>query len=85
MNFWRLPRSATSSNSAGNPHPRQHARQDTALDTRNVAAIVPGSDPKLKDEVVVFSAHWDHLESARPSTAMPSTTAPSTTPPAAPY
>jgi Zn-dependent M28 family amino/carboxypeptidase len=31
------------------------------LDTRNVAAIVPGSDPKLKDEVVIFSAHWDHL------------------------
>jgi Zn-dependent M28 family amino/carboxypeptidase len=31
------------------------------LDTRNVAAIVPGSDPKLKDEVVVFTAHWDHL------------------------
>jgi len=31
------------------------------LDTRNVAAIVPGSDPKLKDEVVVFSAHWDHF------------------------
>ena len=31
------------------------------LDTRNVAAIVPGSDPKLKEEVVVFSAHWDHL------------------------
>jgi hypothetical protein len=31
------------------------------LDTRNVAAMVPGSDPKLKDEVVVFSAHWDHL------------------------
>ena len=32
-----------------------------ALDTRNVAAVVPGSDPKLKDEYVVFSAHWDHL------------------------
>jgi Zn-dependent M28 family amino/carboxypeptidase len=31
------------------------------LDTRNVAAIAPGSDPKLKDEVVIFSAHWDHL------------------------
>jgi Zn-dependent M28 family amino/carboxypeptidase len=29
--------------------------------TRNVAAVVPGSDPKLKDEVVIFSAHWDHL------------------------
>ena len=31
------------------------------LDTRNVAAIVPGSDPKLKEEAVIFSAHWDHL------------------------
>ncbi len=31
------------------------------LDTRNVVGIVPGSDPKLKDEVVIFSAHWDHL------------------------
>ena len=31
------------------------------LNSRNVAAVVPGSDPKLKDEVVIFSAHWDHL------------------------
>jgi Zn-dependent M28 family amino/carboxypeptidase len=31
------------------------------LETRNVAALVQGSDPKLKDEVVIFSAHWDHL------------------------
>jgi len=31
------------------------------LDTRNVAAIVPGSDPKFKDEVVIYSAHWDHF------------------------
>jgi len=72
--------------SAGNPHPRQHARRIRDLDTRNVAAMVPGSDPKLKDEVVGLQrgigTTW---ESARPSTAMPSTTAPSTTPPAAPY
>jgi Zn-dependent M28 family amino/carboxypeptidase len=27
----------------------------------NVAAVVPGADPKLKDEVVIYSAHWDHL------------------------
>lgn len=27
----------------------------------NVAAIVPGSDPVLSKEAVVFSAHWDHL------------------------
>jgi Zn-dependent M28 family amino/carboxypeptidase len=26
-----------------------------------VAAVVPGSDPKLKDEVVIYTAHWDHL------------------------
>jgi peptidase M28-like protein len=27
----------------------------------NVAAILPGSDPKLRDEYVVFTAHTDHL------------------------
>ncbi|MGV7208852.1 M28 family peptidase [Oxalobacteraceae bacterium A2-2] len=27
----------------------------------NVAGVVPGTDPKLKDEVVIYSAHWDHL------------------------
>jgi Zn-dependent M28 family amino/carboxypeptidase len=36
------------------------------LDTRNVAAVVPGSDPKLKDEVVVYTAHWDHLGLGEP-------------------
>jgi Zn-dependent M28 family amino/carboxypeptidase len=36
------------------------------LDTRNVAAVVPGSDPKLKDEAVIFSAHWDHLGVGEP-------------------
>ena len=36
------------------------------LNTRNVAAIVPGSDPVLKKEVVIFSAHWDHLGIATP-------------------
>ena len=28
---------------------------------RNVAAVLPGSDPKLKDEWIVLSAHFDHL------------------------
>src|SRR5437879_1944107 len=27
----------------------------------NVVAILPGSDPSLRNEYVVFSAHWDHL------------------------
>jgi Zn-dependent M28 family amino/carboxypeptidase len=31
------------------------------IETRNVVARVAGSDPKLKDEAVMFSAHWDHL------------------------
>jgi hypothetical protein len=31
------------------------------LTTRNVIGILPGSDPKLKDEVVLLSAHLDHL------------------------
>ena len=29
--------------------------------TRNVIGRIEGSDPRLKDEAVIFSAHWDHL------------------------
>jgi Zn-dependent M28 family amino/carboxypeptidase len=36
------------------------------IDTKNVAAIVPGSDPKLSGEAVIFSAHWDHLGIGEP-------------------
>ena len=28
---------------------------------RNVGAVLPGSDPKLKDEWVIIAAHFDHL------------------------
>jgi Zn-dependent M28 family amino/carboxypeptidase len=31
------------------------------VEAPNVVALLPGSDPKLRDEYVVFSAHWDHL------------------------
>jgi len=31
------------------------------IDSRNVVAKLEGSDPVLKDEYVVYSAHWDHL------------------------
>jgi Zn-dependent M28 family amino/carboxypeptidase len=27
----------------------------------NVAGVVPGTDPKLRDQAVIYSAHWDHL------------------------
>jgi len=32
-----------------------------AVESQNIAAIWPGSDPKLKDEYVAMSAHIDHL------------------------
>ena len=31
------------------------------VDSQNVLAKLEGSDPALKDEYVVYSAHWDHL------------------------
>lgn len=32
-----------------------------ALQSENVVAVLPGSDPKLKDEYIVLSAHLDHV------------------------
>ena len=34
----------------------------TRATTQNVAGILEGSDPRLKNEYVVFSAHYDHLK-----------------------
>jgi Zn-dependent M28 family amino/carboxypeptidase len=31
------------------------------VDSRNVIAKLEGSDPQLKDEYVIYTAHWDHL------------------------
>jgi Zn-dependent M28 family amino/carboxypeptidase len=31
------------------------------LDQYNVAGVVPGTDPVLKAEAVLYSAHWDHF------------------------
>jgi len=36
-------------------------RLSTAVDAKNVVALLPGSDPDLQDEYVVFMAHYDHL------------------------
>lgn len=35
----------------------------------NVAGILTGSDPNLRDEFVVYSAHWDHLGIGAPNKA----------------
>lgn len=47
--------------------PRTSARiavfvEQTRSTTQNVAGILEGSDPQLKNEYVVFSAHYDHLQ-----------------------
>jgi Zn-dependent M28 family amino/carboxypeptidase len=31
------------------------------VDSRNVIARLDGSDPELRDEYVIYTAHWDHL------------------------
>jgi hypothetical protein len=31
------------------------------MTTQNVCALLEGSDPQLKDEIVLFSAHYDHI------------------------
>ena len=36
------------------------------LPARNVAALLPGTDPLLADEVVVYTAHYDHLGLSTP-------------------
>src|SRR6185369_16031997 len=33
----------------------------------NVVAMLPGSDPALKDTYVIFSAHMDHVGVGRPN------------------
>jgi hypothetical protein len=38
----------------------------TPAESPNIAAILPGSDPALKNEYVVFSAHLDHLGIGEP-------------------
>ena len=36
------------------------------LESQNVLAVLPGNDPRLKEQFVVFSAHLDHLGIGKP-------------------
>jgi len=36
------------------------------IDSRNVVAKLEGSDPALKDEYIVYTAHWDHFGVSTP-------------------
>jgi len=45
-------------------HIHVHVNIQTSFKTRttqNVVALLPGSDPRLRDEVVIIGAHYDHL------------------------
>lgn len=37
------------------------------VQTANVLGLIPGSDPELKDEVVIYTAHHDHLGIGTPN------------------
>jgi hypothetical protein len=43
------------------PSPLSEDASKTAILGRNVGAVLPGCDPKLKDEWIIVSAHYDHL------------------------
>lgn len=37
------------------------------VESMNVAGILPGRDARLRDEYVIYSAHWDHLGIGEPN------------------
>jgi len=37
-----------------------------AFETPNVVGVIEGTDPKLKDEYIIYSAHYDHVGIGRP-------------------
>ena len=41
-------------------------QKSRTLDSQNVMAKLPGSDPVLKDEYIVYTAHWDHFGVGEP-------------------
>ena len=40
--------------------------RNRTIDERNVAAVIPGTDPALKDEYIILTAHFDHVGIGRP-------------------
>jgi Peptidase family M28 len=50
---------------AGTLHAKLAIQRDT-IEAPNVAGILPGTDPTLKNEYVIMSAHLDHIGVGRP-------------------
>lgn len=69
--------SAAAVRAGGTPSPLAGVRAEMAAPIRvveehlvpNVVAVLPGSDPELRDTYVVFSAHFDHVGVGRPNEA----------------
>ena len=43
------------------PLPGSHLDNESVSIGQNVGGWIPGSDPELKDEIIIVSAHYDHL------------------------
>ena len=43
-----------------------------AVSSRNVIGYLEGTDPKLKEEIVIYSAHYDHVGIGKPNAEMDS-------------
>ena len=41
--------------------PYSFSRRDISVNEHNVLGYIPGTDPKLKDEYIIISAHFDHI------------------------
>jgi Zn-dependent M28 family amino/carboxypeptidase len=42
------------------------AQSMRTIDSQNVIAKIPGADPALRNEYVIYTAHWDHLGTGEP-------------------
>lgn len=57
----RAPYPGYYQNFVARPAAAAHTGDTTGLVTRNVVAILPGSDPAAKGQYIVLGAHFDHL------------------------
>lgn len=46
--------------------PYSFTSRNRTIEERNVAAVIPGTNPALKDEYIVITAHFDHVGIGRP-------------------
>jgi len=58
IDTWLIPASTSTGKAVGMT---VNTAFDPARPTMNVLGVIPGTDPSLRDEVVIVSAHYDHL------------------------